>query len=104
MSFTGNENHSISLQEASALTANFRNGKPIETIIGHYYGKQAIQNILNQEDCVGIRIYYAQDTNNSPKLVIVGVKANQDDIYNGLIAEFGNACPNQCSIANPLNH
>lgn len=103
MSFTGNENHNISLTEASALTANFRSGKPIGTVIGHFYGKQAIQNILNQEDCVGIRIYYAQDLNNNPKLVIVGVKANQDDIHNGLLAEFGNPCPNMCGTINPLN-
>jgi hypothetical protein len=54
MSFTGNENHNISLTDASALTANFRTGKPANTILGFFYGKQAIQNILNQEDCVGI--------------------------------------------------
>jgi hypothetical protein len=103
MSFTGNENHNISLTDASALTANFRTGKPANTILGFFYGKQAIQNILNQEDCVGIRIYYAQESNGSPKMVIVGVKANQDDIHNGLIAEFGNPCPNMCGNLNALN-
>lgn len=103
MSFTGNENHNISLIEASELTANFRNGKPVGTIIGQFFGKTAIQNILDQQDCVGIRIYYAQDDNNIPKLVLVGVKANQDDIHNGLIAEFGKPCPQMCGTTNPLN-
>lgn len=41
--------------------------------------------------------------NNLPKLVIVGVKANQDDIHNGHIAEFGIPCPNNCSSSNSLN-
>ena len=53
MSFTGNENHDITLSEASTLTSNFRTGKPANTILGFFYGKQAIQNILNQISVTG---------------------------------------------------
>jgi hypothetical protein len=102
MSFTGNENHSISLQDASDLTANFRTNHP-GAIKGFYFSKSAIETILNQTDCVGIRIYYGETIANVPCLVISGVKANMDDLYNGSLAEFGTPCPAFCGTANPLN-
>ena len=104
MSFTGNENHSISLKDASLLTANFRTSHPSSmTIKGFYFGKTAIQDILNQTDCVGIRIYFGEDNSNNPKLVLVGVRANEDDIENGHLAEYGLPCPPHNSAANSLN-
>jgi hypothetical protein len=103
MPFTGNENHQISLHDAAELTANFRNSHPIGTTIGLFYGKASIQSILNQPNCVGIRIYYAQEQNSESTLVIVGTDANGDDIENGILAEYGIKCPNICSKPNLLN-
>jgi hypothetical protein len=103
MPFTGNENHQISLQDAAELTANFRNSHPIGTTIGLFYGKATIQSILNQPNCVGIRIYYAQDANNESTMVIVGTDANENDMENGILAEYGIKCPNNCSNPNSLN-
>jgi hypothetical protein len=31
------------------------------------------------------------------------VDANGNDLYNGKIYDFGDACPPNCSISNPLN-
>jgi hypothetical protein len=103
MPFTGNENHQISLHDAAELTANFRNNHPVGSTIALYYGKTAIQSILNQSNCVGIRIYYAQEANNESTMVIVGTDANGDDMENGIIAEHGLRCPNNCSKLNMLN-
>jgi hypothetical protein len=102
MSFTGTENHTISLQDASALTANHRANHP-GAIKGFYYSKQAILAILNQTDCVGIRVYYGEDDNDIPKLVIAGVEANEDDLDTGLLAEFGHPCPPHQGSTNALN-
>lgn len=102
MAFTGNEDHSISLTEAAQFTENYRNNNPNE-ILALYYSKDAIMDILNQPNCVGIRTYYAEKNNGDKTLVIVGVEANENDMVNGVLAEFGTPCPNRCSAPNDLN-
>lgn len=103
MTFTGNENHDIPLSEASAWTKNYRDVNPPDVVIGHYFGKAAIISILSQTNCVGMRIYYALDDNGVKQLILVGVDASGNDLYNGLLAERSYNCPPQCSTANPLN-
>jgi hypothetical protein len=105
MSFTGHENHAISLQEASAMTKRFRDNQTSATYIkAEYFGRDAIEAILNQENCVGIRAYYAIDENMVNKLVLVGVDASENDLFNGVLAEKGFVCPPTCSTnASPLN-
>lgn len=102
MPFTGSENHSIPLQDAADLTANYRNANPGEPI-GWFYGKYAINDILAQPGCVGVRIYNGQTATGVRNLVITGVDAAGNDLYNGLLAEYGVMCPTNCSTLNPLN-
>lgn len=103
MSFTGNEDHSISLATASDWTANFRetilSGEPI----AEYFGGTAISNILAQTGCVGLRFYYSLDNEGKKHLIVVGVNADGNDLYNGILAERSVMCPQDCSAANPLN-
>ncbi len=101
--FTGKENHFISIELAAVLTRTYRETHPNETI-AEFFGKEAILAILNQPECVGIRIYYGQEPENNKKhLVVVGAKANKDDIFNGLIAERALTCPSFCPNRNDLN-
>jgi hypothetical protein len=102
MSFTGNEDHSITLAAATTMTEDFRDANP-GAILGGFFGKTAIEAILNQTDCVGIRYYNALHANGDPTIVLVGVKANQDDLYNGVLAEFAKPMPPFSSSNNPLN-
>jgi hypothetical protein len=103
MLLTGNENHDIPLADAAALTKNFRDTHPAGCVIAHCFGKGAISDIINQGLCEGIRIYYAQTATGDPKLVITGVDCLGNDMYLGKLAEYGHACPADCSVANPLN-
>jgi hypothetical protein len=103
MSFTGNENHDISLQEAAAMTKNYRDANPPDAILGHFFGMNSINAILAQTGCVGIRIYYALNTDGVKQLVVTGVNASGNDLYEGLLAERSYNCPPQCSATNPLN-
>lgn len=102
MTFTGDENHDIPLQEASQWTANYRNANPGQ-ILGHYFGSSAITSILAQAGCVGIRMYYAITDQGVKQLVLVGVDANGNDLYNGLLADRSYNCPPVCGVSNPLN-
>ncbi len=60
---TWNEIHDISLQDAADLTSNYRSQfeEGSTYIKGEYFGKSSIQATLEQEDSVGIRIYYGLD-------------------------------------------
>ncbi len=104
MKFTGMEDHSISLSEAAELTANYR-----ETLTNtaeakaEYFGKDALLALLDQNACVGVRIYYGLDSTGVKKLVLVGVDADGNDLYEGALMERGIICPPTCSADNPLN-
>jgi hypothetical protein len=102
MSFTGNENHDIPLATAAEWTKNYRNANPNATK-AHFFGREAIEAILAQESCVGIRIYYALDDTGEKHLILVGADANENDLYLGKLAERSKPCPSMCGIANPLN-
>lgn len=103
MSFTGNENHDIPLSTASQWTKNYREASGSGATIAHFFGKEAIQAILNQQNCVGIRMYYALDQEGKKHLILVGADAAQNDLYEGLLAERSYDCPTSCSSSNPLN-
>jgi hypothetical protein len=101
--FTGHEDHSISLAEASELTRHYRRKNPGEHI-AEFFGRDAILAILSQNNCVGIRIYYGLDEKTNQKhLVLVGAEPNKNDIIDGLIMERSKPCPNHCGKSNLLN-
>jgi len=104
MDFTGKEDHSIELSEAAQLTANYRQTLTSNTEAkAEYFGKDALMNLLNQELAVGLRIYYGIDNEGTKKLVLVGVDAEGNDLYEGALMERGQVCPPVCSAENPFN-
>ena len=103
MSFNGTEGSFVTLREASDWTANYRATISSGDIIAHFFGADKIKDILDQTDCVGIRIYYGIDEYGKKNLILVGAKANEDDMTTGLILERSQLCPPKCSSLNDLN-
>lgn len=101
MAFDGTEGSQITLEEGGALTAAFR-GRNIGTIHGQFYGRDILNQILAQDNCVGIRIYAGLNTSGNIELVLVGADANEDDLTD-FVVENGNGCPPRCGKDNPLN-
>lgn len=101
MAFDGTEGKEINLSEGAALTATYRDNFPNETK-AHFIGKDLLNDILAQSECMGIRIYYGIDSNGDKQLVIVGADGNEDDII-GIVADNLVPCPNSCGSANDLN-
>lgn len=101
--FTGSEDHRISLEEASEMTARYRETITNGETIGGFFGVEIIKSILDQDNCVGIRYYYAINETGKKVLVLTGVNSNGDDLYEGILAEFSSGCPEYCSSPNPLN-
>ncbi|NIU00145.1 MAG: hypothetical protein GWN01_04155 [Nitrosopumilaceae archaeon] len=100
--FTGKEDHSISLEEAAGLTENYRENVESGTKIAGFFGREAIEEILDQEGCVGIRYYYADMDDGYPVMILVGVDALGNDMIHGKLAERSIACPPWCSEENEL--
>jgi hypothetical protein len=101
--YTGLEDHSISIEDASALTRNYRMQAGAGAIKGGFFGRAAIEQVLSQEGVVGIRYYYAKENNDRPVLIVVGVDENGKDLYEGFVCERAVPCPPYCGSFNPLN-
>lgn len=101
MAFDGNEGSWISLDDGALLTETYRENNPGK-LKGYFFGKDKLETLLNQSDSMGIRIYYGEDANGTQKMVLVGAKANQDDILDKVL-DFGEPCPSQCGNDNVLN-
>jgi len=103
MSFTGNEDHSITLADAAVLTKKYRDSVPDGSRKGGFFGRAALEAILAQDTCVGIRYYHGINDRDEPVLVLVGADRDENDLYNGALAEIAMPCPTLCSTNNPLN-
>ncbi len=101
--FTGNEDHDITLMDASALTRNYRYRAGKNAIKGGFFGEAALHQLLDQEGVVGIRYYYAQENDGRPVLVLVGVDVNGNDLVDGFLLERSVPCPPFCGFFNSLN-
>ncbi len=101
--FTGKEEHIISLEEAKKLVSNFQANLKGDEVRAHYVGKEALLKLLNQENCVGVRIYYARTDDGKPELVLVGVTEEGMDLTNGIILERIIPCPPYCPSDSELN-
>lgn len=96
MAFTGKEDHSITLVKANQFTATYREEEGEDAFLGGYLSKDAISHMLDQENCVGIRIYNAIDDEGKRTYVVVGVTAAEKDMTGGELAEYVVTCPPQC--------
>ncbi len=103
MSFNGTEGSFVTLREASGWTANYRATISSGDIIAHFVGSEKVKAILDQEDCVGIRIYYGIDDDGKKNLILVGASADENDMVDGVIVEKLTTCPPKCSSVNSLN-
>ncbi len=94
--FDGNEGTVISKATASAMNAAWR-AKHKGEVKGVFYGKNKLKDILDQTDCVGIRIYFSELPTGKLTAVLVGAKADTSDMENGIIIDMGIDCPNDCT-------
>jgi hypothetical protein len=103
MSFNGKEGSYVTLREASSWTANYRATIASGDILSQFVGAEKIKAILDQSDCVGIRIYYGIDDDGKKNLILVGANANENDMEDGILVEKLLRCPPECPQTNSLN-
>lgn len=101
MAFDGTEGGEITLSEGANLTKEHRLRNPT-AIKARFFGKDILNKIMEQEGCMGIRIYYGLDENGKRQLVLVGADADENDMLD-LVVDTSVPCPNLCSSPNDLN-
>jgi len=104
--FNGAEGDPIARGTAKTWTANFREFNPGGTE-AHFFGADIIKQILAEEDCVGIRMYYALDDHKQRQIILVGVNAQGQDLMPAaqaldgadpnIISDISWPCPTYCS-------
>ena len=102
MPFTGDENHSMGRAEAAKITKSYRESAPAEAVLGGFFGKTALSDILNQAGCVGMRIYNGLLGDGKATYVLVGVNSAGEDMEDGEIAEIMFPCPPICPESSSL--
>lgn len=101
MGFNGTEGGAITLSEGAALTKEHRLRNPT-ALKARFFGKDILNQIINQEGCMGVRIYFGQDEDGNRELVLVGADSDENDMLN-LVADLSFPCPDTCSTPNDLN-
>lgn len=101
MAITPDSGKQITLEEAKNLISNFKEKFPNQ-IKATFVGVNNINLILDQPDCIGIRVYYGYDTTlDKIAPVFVGVNSRGEDMTDVLI-DKGVGCPTICDINSPL--
>ncbi len=93
--FDGSEGSFISLVEAKAKTRRHRAKMSPKDLKAFFFGKDKLKEILNQKDCVGLRVYYGANADQTPELVIVGVTEDMNDISTKIL-DRAFPCPPYC--------
>ncbi len=87
----------ISEEEAKKMIALFAEKFPNQTV-SSFIGGDNVKKILEQEGCIGIRIYNGyEEEAQKISLVLVGVNKEEEDILkNGIIYDRMATCPPAC--------
>lgn len=102
MTFDGNEGGPISIDVASAMTAEYRRLNPNATR-AHFFGRKRIEALLSQPNSMGIRVYYGiNPTTGAKELVLAAADGIGDDITD-LLIDISKPCPGYPSRNNSLN-
>jgi len=103
MNLDQNSGEVITLSEAQNLVRNFQANNPEENK-AFYVGSNHLKAIMEQEGCIGVRIYNAYDDQSKTKtVVLVGVDENENDMKDGVIVDRTSKCPPNCPTVSILD-
>ncbi|MGV7107020.1 hypothetical protein [Flavobacterium sp. U410] len=103
MAVTPSCGEQISIEDAKQLINAFKEKYPNE-IQCSFVGVEKINLILNQEGCIGIRLYNGYDESLERfSAVLVGVDAGGNDIM-AIIIDRAKPCPPDCDVKSLLNN
>ncbi len=105
MAFKGNEGGPVNLETLQKSVERHKAKNP-GSINGHFFGKDCINQLLNQPGSVGIRALYGIDESGEFQLFLVSVDENEKSLLPGsgiadaggefLIMDHSRPCPPYC--------
>ena len=105
MAFTGKEGGPVNLETLQKAVDKYKKQNP-ESISGHFFGKDCINQLLNQPGSIGIRVLHGINENDEPQLFLVSVGENEKSLLPGssaakqdgdfLIMDISKPCPPYC--------
>jgi hypothetical protein len=102
MEINENTGGEITLADAQKYVGAFRTKYPNE-VKAFFIGSKNVEKILEQADCIGIRIYNGYDSGaNRLNLVLVGVDDKGEDMTEGVIMDQLKPCPSHCDGTSAL--
>lgn len=93
--------HQIPLPAARALIAAHRRQAEPDAALGGYFSRDAIDRVLAQPGCAGLRFYHGRHEDGSPALVVVGVNAAGADMT-AMTIDNHQPCPPYCDPTSAL--
>lgn len=95
--------HRITLADAALLTRRHRDAASLRGERGGMFARAAVEQLLIQPGCAGLRFYYGRRDDGSAALVLVGVNEGGNDMTDGDLLEFHYPCPPFCSSPSQLS-
>ena len=102
MALDANTGGEIDLKEAKGYIDEFGIKYPDE-VKAFFIGSNQVAKILEQENCIGIRIYNGYDLETEKmNQVMVGVDDREKDMTDGIILDRMRPCPSYCDSSSAL--
>lgn len=101
-------NHMISIADAARMIAAFRSRSP-GAIRGWLFDRRAVDALLAQPNCAGLRVYRAIKDDGTENVILVGTDELGTDLGTestdgaGLVAEVSWPCPPVCGATSALS-
>lgn len=95
-------NHDIGLTEAREMVGRYKRANP-DKGSALAMTRVGLDRILNQQGCVGVKFYFALNTDQRMTLVAVGVDEFGHDMDDGELAERFMPCPPMCDPNSALD-
>lgn len=100
----GEVSHEISLEEAANLTARYQESLQPGQPKGGFFGKNAIQKLLDYPECAGLRCFFGAQKDGKRVIVMLCVDKFGVDLFYGPMVELSTWCPPICGSPNLLKH
>ncbi len=94
--------HDIGLTEAREMIGRYRRANP-GTIHAGAFTKVALDRVLMQDGCVGVRLYFGSNPDMTPALIAVGVDELGNDLDEGVLLDRLFPCPPFCPMDSALD-
>jgi len=101
--FSKTDGADISETKAKEWMKRYRDAHPAKTdVIARFIGADIVQRILQQDKCVGLRVYFGYDEAGALQIFLCGSRADGSNIWPdatgtpAILADSTLACPPYC--------